>query len=182
MPTVPYTPEELIASGYKLRKERRPEEAHEIFSEAVQLSRKAINPALLASSLVGLGQIERDLKNSDAALQHYREAVDILRSEPNRLRFAHAIRHLADILREDSSPKDAAVCYEEALKIYREHGETPRLDLANALRGFALLQGEIGENEQAKSLWQEARSLYESVNVQAGVEESERQIARLTPN
>jgi tetratricopeptide (TPR) repeat protein len=179
MPTVPNTPEKLIASGYKLRKELRPEEAHEIFLEAVRLSRKAVDPALLASSLIGLGQIERDLKNSHAALQYYREAVDILRSEPKQLRFAHAIRHLADILREDGSPKDAAVYYEEALKIYGEHAETPRLDLANALRGFALLKGGIGENEEAKSLWREARSLYQSVNVQAGVEESERRIAAL---
>ena len=172
--------EELIASGYKARKGHRPEQAKEVFSEAVRLSRKTAAPLLLASSLTGLGQIERDLDHNDAAVQHYREAVGILKGEPpDRLRFAHTIRHLADILREDGSPEEAAACYEEALKAYREHKETPPLDLANALRGFALLKGGIGENEQANSLWREARSLYESVNVQAGVEESERQIARL---
>ena len=171
--------EELIASGYKARKGHRPEQAKEVFSEAVRLSRKTADALLLASSLTGLGQIERDLDHNDAAVQHYREAVGILKGEPDRLRFAHTIRHLADILREDGSPEEAAACYEEALKVYREHTETPPLDLANALRGFALLKGGIGENEQASSLWREARSLYESVNVQAGVEESERQIARL---
>lgn len=171
--------EELIASGYKARKERLPEQAKAVFSEAVRLSRKAADPLLLASSLTGLGQIERDLDNNNAALQHYREAVSILKGEPNRLRFAHTIRHLADILREDGAPEEAAACYEEALEVYREHAETTPLELANALRGFALLKGGIGENEQANSLWREARSLYESVNVQAGVEESERQIARL---
>ena len=126
-----------------------------------------------------MGQIERDLDNNNAALQHYREAVGILKGRPNRLRFAQTIRHLADILREGGSAAEAAVCYEEALKVYREHTETPPLDLANTLCGFALLKGGTGENEQANSLWREARSLYESVNVQAGVEESERQIARL---
>ena len=171
--------EELIASGYEARKERRPEQAKEVFAEAVRLSRKAADPLLLASSLTGLGQIERDLDNNNAALQHYREAVEILKGEPSRLRFAHTIRHLADILREDGSPEEAAACYGEALKVYREHTETPPLDLANTLRGFALLKGGMGENEQANSLWREARSLYKSVNVQAGVEESERQIAQL---
>jgi len=171
--------EELIASGYKARKERRTEQAKEIFSEAVRLSRNAADPLLLASALTGLGQIERDRDNNNAALQHYREAVGILKGEPNQLRFAHTTRHLADILREDGSAAEAAVCYEEALKVYREHSETPILDLANTLRGFALLKGGIGQNERASFLWQEARSLYEAVNVQAGVEESERQIARL---
>jgi tetratricopeptide (TPR) repeat protein len=85
---------------------------------------------------------------------------------------------LADILRENGSPEDASLRYEEALKIYREYAETPPLDLANTLRGFALLKADIGEKEEAKSLLREARSLYESVNVQAGVEESELQIAR----
>ena len=95
------------------------------------------------------------------------------------MRFAHAIRHLADILRHVGSAAEAAHYYEEALKVYRQHSESRPLDLANTLRGFALLKGGIGESEGANSLWQEARSLYESVHVQAGVEESEREIARL---
>jgi len=171
--------EELIASGYKARKERQPEQAKEIFSEAVRLSRNAADPLLLAGSLTGLGQIERDLDNNIAALQHYREAVGILKGESKRLRFAHTIRHLADILREGGSFAEAAGCYEEALRVYREHTETPALDLANALRGFALLKAGMGEAERANSLWHEARSLYELVNVRSGVEESERHIARL---
>jgi tetratricopeptide (TPR) repeat protein len=176
---VPATAEELIASGYKARKEHRPEQAKEIFSDAVRLSRKAADSTLLASSLVGLGQTERDLNHTDLALQHYREAVGILRTSAHRLRFAHTIRHLADIFRKLGSRQDALACHTEALKVYREHAGTPPLDLANTLRGFALLKGDLGANEEAKSMWLEARSLYGSVDVQAGVEESERQVARL---
>lgn len=178
---MPYTtPNELIASGYIARRERRLEQARELFTEAVRLSRKTADSSLLASSLIGLGQMERDLAHSDASVQHYREAVEQLRSCSDRLRLAHTIRHLADIFRENGCAEDASSRYEEALKIYREHTETPPLDLANALRGFAILKGAVGEKEKAKSLWREARSLYGSVNVQAGVEESEIQIARLT--
>src|SRR5215470_8253859 len=95
--------DELIALGYQARKEGRLQQAREIFTEAVGLCRSGADQSALASSLVGLGQIERDFKNNRAAIQHYREAADIYRSEANRLRLAHTIRHLADILREDGS-------------------------------------------------------------------------------
>jgi len=134
----------------------------------------------LAGSLVGLGQIERDLNNTKAAIQHYGEAVVIYRGGANPLRLAHTIRHLADILREDGALESARPLYEESLRLYRAHAETAPLDLANAIRGFALLRGAAGEPKEAKILWQEARALYASVSVQAGVEESEIQISQLT--
>jgi tetratricopeptide (TPR) repeat protein len=161
------------------RKQGHPEQAKETFSEAIRLSRGAGDPLLLASALTGLGQIERDLDHELVAVQHYREAAHILKAGPHRLRFAHTVRHLADLLREGGSAVESAVCYEEALRVCREHPETPPLDLANALRGFALLTGGVGDNQEANLLWQEARSLYELVNVQAGVQESERHMARL---
>ena len=123
----------------------------------------------------------RDLKNTQAALEHYREAVEIYReNDAEPLRLAHTIRHLADILRGDGSIERARPLYEEALRIYRDRADTTPLDLANTIRGFALLRAAAGEREEAKLLWQEARQLYASINVEAGVEESERQIARLT--
>jgi hypothetical protein len=38
----------------------------------------------------------------------------------------------------------------------------------------------MGHSEEAKLLWQEAKSLYELIEVLAGVEESDAQIHRLT--
>ena len=175
-----YTPEDLIRQGYQSRREGRLTEAREIFSESVGLCRGADDQQWLASSLVGLGQIERDLRNTEVALRHYREAVEIYRRGNHPLRLAHTIRHLADILRRDEVFESARPLYEEALNIYRNDPETPALDLANTIRGFALLRGAAGEGEEAKILWQEARALYESVDVQAGVQESEAHIARLT--
>ena len=175
-----YTPEDLIRQGYQARRDGHLAKAKEIFSESVGLCRGANGQQWLASSLAGLGQIERDLKNTAAALQHYREAVEIYRQGVLPLQLAHTIRHLADILRGNGALESARPLYEEALSIYRNDPETPRLDLANAIRGFALLRGTAGEVEEAKILWQEARALYESANVPAGVQESEAQIARLT--
>jgi hypothetical protein len=73
----------------------------------------------------------------------------------------------------------AEPCYHEALTIYRAHKETPPLDLANAIRGLALLKSNAGEVEEARALWAEARDLYAAVNVEAGVKESSRRLALL---
>jgi tetratricopeptide (TPR) repeat protein len=135
---------------------------------------------VLARSLTGLAQIERDLKNNSQALQNYREAAGIYRSLPDPQRLAHTIRHVADILRSEGSIEQGRSCYEEALEIYREHSGTSPLDLANAVRGFALLRAAAGETEEAKALWQEAGKLYDAANVQPGVQESTAQIERLS--
>jgi tetratricopeptide (TPR) repeat protein len=173
------TPETLITSGYRARREGRLKDARRLFLEAVGLSNGPADQAVLAKSLTGLGQIERDLENNAEALRHYRKAAEIYRSLPDPLRLAHTIRHVGDILRGDGSIEEARPCYQEALKVYRENSETSPLDLANAIRGFALLRTAAGEKEPAKSLWQEARSLYESEDIQAGVQESDAQLARL---
>jgi tetratricopeptide (TPR) repeat protein len=174
------SPSALIKQGYQARRERRPDEARQCFAEAVELCREGNDPALLAQALTGLGQIERDLHHGDAALKCYEQAVDLYRTLDEPLRLAHTVRHVGDILQNGGQFQQAAPCYEEALGIYRGHEETPPLDLANALRGFALLHGELGHAEEAKRLWQEAKGLYALVEVQAGVDESEAQIHRLT--
>jgi tetratricopeptide (TPR) repeat protein len=96
-------------------------------------------------------------------------------------RLAHTVRHVGDIQRHERRYNLAAPCYEEALAIYRAHEETPQLDLANALRGFALLKEETGDAAGARLLWQEAKELYAAVNVEAGVVESARRIENLAP-
>jgi len=129
-------PNARITLGYEARREGRLEDAKQLFAKAVESSRGVANQALLAKSLTGLGQIERDLKDNAQALQHYGEAASIYRGLPDPLRLAHAIRHVGDILRSEGSIEQARPCYEEALKIYREQMETSHLDLANAIRGL----------------------------------------------
>lgn len=81
--------------------------------------------------MTDLGQIERDLNNSDLALRHYEESAGIYRSLDNPLRLAHTVRHIGDILRKESRFDDSIPCYREALEIYRLSPETQPLDLAN---------------------------------------------------
>jgi len=55
----------------------------------------------------------------------------------------------------------------------------PPLDLANAIRGFAVLKDKAGETHEAQRLWQEAHRIYLSVNATAAIVESAAGLALL---
>jgi tetratricopeptide (TPR) repeat protein len=174
------TPAELIGQGYQARRDHRSDDAKRSFAEAVQLCREADDQRGLEQALIGLGQIERDLRDGDQARRCYEEAVAICRKLDDPLHLAHTVRHLADILREAHDGPLAESFYIQALDIYRRNEQTSRLDLANTIRGFALLQSECGKTEEALSFWREAKVLYADVNVQAGVEESDHYLSLLS--
>jgi tetratricopeptide (TPR) repeat protein len=169
----------LLKQGYQARREDRLGDAKAHFAEAVDLCREAGDSATLARALTGLGQIQSDLQETSAALGHYEAAVDLYRTLGDPLVLAHTVRHVGDILRRQGKLELAALCYREALTIYRNHAQTSPLDLANAIRGYALLSADSGERANARLLWKEAGDLYAAVGVLEGVSESERQIARL---
>jgi tetratricopeptide (TPR) repeat protein len=170
----------LLHEAMRARRERRHEDAKQDLLSAAKLARAGGSPQDLASVLTALGQVERDLNHLDTARNRYEEAAEIHRAEGNQLRLAHAIRHVGDILRHEKQMDRAEACYHEALAIYRNHRDTSPLEMANAIRGMAILSSELGRREQAQALWKEARDLYASAQVVAGVEESERRIAELT--
>lgn len=101
----------------------------------------------------------------------YKLAVAFARTRSDRLVLAHCVRHLGDAYRRLDRAEPAESCYVEALSIYRREQATKPLDLANALRGFALLKEGVGARDESRRLWQEAHDLYLKVNVPAGVQE-----------
>jgi tetratricopeptide (TPR) repeat protein len=175
----PTTAAEWIASGYQARREQRPDEARNCFSRALNLCRITDDKLHKAQAHAGLGQIERDRRNIGAALKHYQIAVELLRKQDDPLALAHTIRHVADILRGEGNLEPAQRHYEEALAIYYAHETTPPLDLANALRGYALLMEQCGKNEEATMLWRQAHALYDQLEIGAGVTESQSHLAFL---
>ncbi|HEY1658987.1 MAG TPA: tetratricopeptide repeat protein [Candidatus Sulfotelmatobacter sp.] len=169
----------LVGLARDARRENRLQDAHQYLREAVALSRAAGDTVDLANALTALGQNERDLGHNDVALQHYEEAAEIYRPSADIQRLAHTIRHLGDLYRHERVNEKAEACYREALDLYRADVKTTPLDLANAIRGFAMLQHDAGQNKEAKQLWTEARELYGAVNVEAGVKESTRRLGLL---
>jgi len=108
-------------------------------------------------------------------------AAEIIRTLDHPLVLAHTLRHEADILREQQKFDEAETIYGEVLTLYRANSEHRLLDLANALRGYALLKAAVGNNSESTMLWQEAGALYETLGVEAGVAESRENLARLRP-
>ena len=166
--------DELIEAGYQARRNQRPDDAEAAFAEAARLAEGAGDRLLLARALTGVGQMTRDAGRGEAALAHYTLAVDLLRSLDEPLRLAHTVRHVGDILRQLGQPEKACGCYDEALAIYRGNFAAPPLDLANTLAGYARTRADLQEKEPAAALWLEARDLYASLDLQAGVAEADR--------
>jgi tetratricopeptide (TPR) repeat protein len=169
----------ILNSARQARSEKRLQDAKSALFNALEHCRRADAKDDLAVTLKALGQIERDMGNREMALPLYEEAVAIYRDQDQPLALAHTIRHVADILQDMGRGELANLAYREALAIYRAHPEASALDLANAIRGLAILSFDTGKRDEAKSLWQEARELYASANVQAGVDESSRRLALL---
>jgi tetratricopeptide (TPR) repeat protein len=171
---------ELMERAIEARKEKNLTEAKRCWNEAVALCRRSGEKRALIRSLKGLAQIESDLEHEDDALPLYEEAVALCRVEDDPLMLAHTVRHLGDIHRRARRWALAEPCYTEALTLYRGNDETAPLDLANALRGMAILKESTGAIVEAKALWEEAGRLYESVHVIEGVEESAKRVAKLS--
>ena len=188
MPAVSYSPGRRVMTDPAIeigrqaqlaRRANRPEDAHRLMLQAVELLRQDGAPRDLVQALRALAEIEKHLDRDDAARSSHEQAVAICRAKLDPLTLAHTVRHLGDFHRRGGRAGLAEPCYLEAIGIYRGHAATPACELANAIRPLAILRDEAGREEEAKQLWREARDLYASVDVQEGVAECSDRIARL---
>jgi tetratricopeptide (TPR) repeat protein len=178
MGTMSETTQQILERGYRARSEHQLPESRAAFIEAVRKAATEADRPSLAEALCGLAQAERDLENLPAATHHYESAAVLYRELKLPERLAYAIRHEADVLRESGKILDAEPLYLEAEGIYRQRGENAALDLANTLRGLALVRDAGGKSDKSKALWQEARELYAKCKVGAGVAECDKKLAQ----
>ena len=170
--------EDLFARGYQARREDRLADSRAVFIEAVRRAAIEADRPSLAEALGGLAQAERGIGNLEAAGHHYANAVVLYRELGLRERLAYALRHEADVLREAGKAAEAERLYREAEEIYRQLGDSATLDLANTLRGLALVNESTAQTDASQALWQEARDLYSKCNVAAGVAECDQKLFR----
>jgi tetratricopeptide (TPR) repeat protein len=132
-----------------------------------------------AAEFIADGRDARAQQRLDDARRLYSEAARLFLAEKDSFAYAHTIRHIADMHLDESQFRAAKPLYEEALELYRTNLKTPLLDLANTVRPYELLHEKLGDKATALSLWQEARNLYASLRIEAGVQECEEHIAAL---
>ena len=126
-----------------------------------------------------LARIAHNNGDLDQAVRLYEQAVALCRDLGDPLLLAHTLRHLGDVHQDTEHRRLAEPLYAEALAIYRANDETPPLDLANAIRSYAIAREEAGALDEAIELWEEAHQLYLATNVPPGVEETARRLARI---
>jgi tetratricopeptide (TPR) repeat protein len=166
-----------FAQGYLARREGRAADSRAIFLKAVRSAAEDGDRPALAEALCGLGQAERDIGNLEASGHHYANAAILYRQIGPPERLAYALRHEADVLREECKPADAEHLFLEAETLYRQLGEDATLDLANTLRGLALVNQALMKPDASRARWLEARALYAQRNIEAGVAECDKQLA-----
>jgi uncharacterized protein HemY len=172
------SPQFLIDLGRQARRQHHLDEARNRLREALECCAGTEDPRLVAELHAELAYVERAHKNDQGAEEHYRQATEMFRKLNDALRLAHNMRHLADVLREAGKPAEAAPLYSESIEIYRRNSEYP-LQLADAIRGQALMQGDLGEVGESLQSWAEAKALYQLVGVADGVAESKQRISVL---
>jgi tetratricopeptide (TPR) repeat protein len=171
--------QELFKNGYRARREGRLAESRAIFIDCVRKASEAGDKPSLAEALCGLAQAENDIGNCEASRHHYANAVLLYRQIGPPSNLAYALRHEADLARKMAQPSEAEPLYREAEGIYRGMGDEATLDLANTLRGLALVTEQTTSLEASRSLWLEARDLYARCNVAEGVAGCEEQLLKI---
>jgi hypothetical protein len=114
-----------------------------------------------------------------SARNGYAKAAALARETNQPLLRAFALRHLSEIDLQADRPAEALAHGEQALALYRRHGQEASLDAANALRLMALALEGLRRAPAAAKAWTEARALYVTLGIEAGVEESDVHLAEV---
>lgn len=128
-----------------------------------------------------MAQLHRDAGDPASALPLFEEAVTHCQQLRDQTQMAHALRHLGEVHLDLRGFDRAQQHLRDALRMYRGLDEPSPLDLANAVRPLASCLERQGADDEARASWSEARELYASLGIDAGVAECDAALARLAP-
>ena len=125
-------------------------------------------------------QYEYDHEKYNEAVKFCRLAISFYVKGNNPNKIAHATRHLADLQLELNRLDKAEKNYLHAIDIYRKDPNTPKGDLANALRGYALVLEKGEKIAKAIEMWEEILHLYQDKGFQEGIDEASQRLKILS--
>jgi tetratricopeptide (TPR) repeat protein len=170
--------ENLLERVRQLRRTNKPDQIPSLIKRAYGLCENGD-----AFSLGKIHSLQAQFMRDQGALieskKYYNQALDCFEKLNLETTVAHTLRHIADVERELGEVDDANDHYQKALNMYRSGADTSPLDLANALRGYALLHEDMDHKEKAKAMWKEAMMLYQKSKISEGVQECESHLAKL---
>lgn len=168
----------LLEEAWNKRRVGNYEEARDLVKKAQELCKGDDYNSLGRIYHVYM-QFESDHDNLPKALEFCQQSLGFYKKANNSARIAHSTRHLADLQRALGNDADSESNYREAISIYKADSQTRIGDLANALRGLALVLEKRSKVSQAKTAWEETKELYQACNLQAGVDEANRKLDSL---
>ena len=170
---------DLLEAAWSMRREERYEAARDLVNEALRLC-KGEDYDVLGRIFHIYMQFESDHDDPSKALDLCRKSLLYYKKGGNPHKIAHSTRHMADLETTLGEEESAERHYREAIRIYRDAPDSSKGQLANALRGFAILLEKRGKIGEAIATWKETRTLYAALNLEAGVEEATSKIRALT--
>jgi len=171
-----FDPETLLERGREAREAGRPDEASDLFLQAVAEARWAGKPALLVHALMTQGRAARSMKRLEAALHSFHEAAALCSG--NGGVEAEALLEIAAVLREQEKTAEAKAAYHRALDRIQSNPVASSFDEARCLQGLATLE-EATNPEEAVLLWQGATSLYAAAQAHDRCAECQQHLAFL---
>lgn len=169
----------LLAAAWKYRGRDDYDSARENVRKAEKLCEEEDDHLNLGRVFHIFAQFESDQEKYTEAFVHLRRSLEFYKMAGDPDRIAHSTRHVADLERKLGKLAESEADYGKAIEIYRSIPETDECDLANALRGYALVLELRRKNSEAVTVWKEVKDLYRVCGLQAGVDEAETRLRSL---
>ena len=172
--------QKLLDEAWDKRRVQKYEEALQLTEEAQNLCEEG-NFDFLGRIFHIYMQVERDQSNMTEALEYCKQSLEYYTKAGNKPGIAHSTRHMADLQQDLGLNAEAEQNYRKSINLYKNNPQTNEADLANTLRGMALVLEKNGNIKEAAATWKQAKELYVSCSIKQGVKEAEAKIKSLSP-
>jgi tetratricopeptide (TPR) repeat protein len=169
---------QLLNEAWDKRRSKNYDEALGLVKKAEDLSKEDDYNSLGRIFHIYM-QLEYDQGNFSTALKFCQKSLEYYRKTDDHSKIVHSLRHIADLQREMGHDADSENNYREVIDIYRTNSKLHVGNLANALRGFGLVLEKRDKINEAISVWEETKELYQKSGIQAGVDEANDKVESL---